>query len=379
MIFLDINTFFSPKAGGVRTYHRAKISWFQGRSDHQYYLVYPGPKYQVRKLAPSVTLVETYGTAVTGDPSGYRLLFDYVRIFKLVRKVKPDVLEAGDFWLTGLFCLTLKKSGLFKGLLVSFYHSDPVQTYLEPWAGRGRFQSLRRILVRMAGKLFYRMQNGYDLTASASRAMEASLRTRGINSVAYLPFGVPTAFLSAVPHRDNARLSLLYAGRLDREKGIELLIGALPHLLANENVEVSVLGHGHFSDHFLEYTHPRFTYLGFLENPDAVHRVYDRHDILLAPGPYETFGLGVLEAMARGLVVIGPDGGGTGELLRQAASPYIFKSEDPDDFLRVVQAAVTDNLAQHSERARALALHYGTWDESVARIVNHYASFTGCR
>lgn len=377
MIFLDINTFFSPKAGGIRTYHQAKIAWFGGRSDHHYYLVSPGPKYQVRKLGPPVTLVEAYGTAITGDPSGYRILLDYVRIFDLMRKVKPDVLEAGDPWLTGLFCLALKKFGLYKGLLVSFYHSDPIPSYLEPWAGRGRFRALKRILTRLAGRLFYRMQNGYDITAVSSRTMEAGLRQRGINSVTYLPFGVPSAFLASVPDRGKDRFRLLYAGRLDREKGIELLIGVLPHLLANENVEVSVMGRGSFAEHFLAFTHPRFTYLGFLEDPDAVLSVYDRHDILLAPGSFETFGLGVLEAMARGLVVVGPDGGGTAELLRQAVSPYIFKSEDQHDFLRAVQAALAGNLTLYSERSRALALQYGTWDESVGRMADHYTSHRG--
>ncbi|MFH0729327.1 MAG: glycosyltransferase [Pseudomonadota bacterium] len=379
MIFLDINTFFSSKAGGIRTYHQAKIAWFQGGTEHHYYLVSPGPKHQVRKLGPRVTLVEVYGIAVTGDPSGYRILLDYVRIFDLIRHVKPDVLEAGDPWFTGLFCLALKKFGLYKGLLVSFYHSDPIPSYLVPWARRGRFRTLKRVLASLAGRLFYRMQSSYDLTTVSSRTMEVSLRKRGIRSVAYLPFGVPAAFLISAPNRGEGRFRLLYAGRLDREKGIELLIGVLPRLLDNENVEVSVIGWGSFTAHFLAYAHPRFTYLGFFEDPEAVRGIYDRHDILLAPGPFETFGLGVLEAMARGLVVVGPDGGGTGELLRQAASPYMFKSGDQSDFLRAVKAALADNLTPHSERSRALALRYGTLDESVGRMADHYTSHPGLR
>jgi alpha-1,6-mannosyltransferase len=379
VIFLDINTFLSPKAGGIRTYHQAKIAWFEKHSDHRYYLVFPGPKYRVRKLGPPVILFETYGTAVTGDPSGYRMLLDYVRIFNLIRKVKPDVLEAGDPWFTGLFCLALKKTGVYKGLLASFYHSDPIPSYLEPWAGRGRFQALKRIVASLAGKLFYRIQRGYELTVVTSRTMEDGLRRRGISSVAYLPFGVPGPFLRPVPNRGDSRRRLLYAGRLDREKGIELLIGALPHLLAKESVEVSVLGRGRFAAQFKAYPHPRFHYLGFLEDPEAVRGVYDRHDILLAPGPFETFGLGVLEAMARGMVVVGPESGGTGELLRQAASPFIFKFGDPDDFLRAVDAALAANHRLHSERSRALALRYGSWDEAVGRMADHHAALVGGR
>ena len=379
MIFLDINTFFSPKAGGIRTYHQAKIAWFQARSGHRYYLVSPGPKHRVRKLGPSVTLVEAYGPAVTGDPSGYRILLDYVRIFELIRNVKPDVLEAGDPWLTGIFCLALKKAGLYKGLLVSFYHSDPIPSYLKPWAERGRFRVMKLILTSLAGKLFYRMQRGYDLTVVASRTMEAGLRQKGISSLAYLPFGVPPSFFKPVPARGDGRHRLLYAGRLDREKGVDLLIRALPHLLAKENVEVSVIGRGCFAAHFKAITHPRFYYLGFLEDPEAVRGVYDRHDILLAPGPFETFGLGVLEAMARGIVVVGPDSGGTGELLGQTASPFVFNSGDPVDFLRAVDTALAANHRLHSEKSRALAVRYGTWDEAICRMADYYASLAGVR
>ncbi len=374
MIFLDINTFFSPKAGGIRTYHQAKIAWFKNRPEHQYYLIYPGSKYHVQDISPQVHLVEVFGPAATADPSGYRILLDYWRIFQWIRILKPDVLEAGDPWLTGLFCLALKKSGFYKGLLVSFYHSDPVPSYLEPWARRGRFKFLKRILVHLGGRFFYQMQTGYEVTAVASRTMEGRLSKKGIPHLAYLPFGVPARFLDPLPIREGKNNRILYAGRLDREKGIELVLNALPQLLADANVEISVMGRGGFADRFLAFQHPRFSYLGFLEGQDEVCRVYDAHDILMAPGPFETFGLGVLEAMARGLVVVGPDAAGTGEMLREAKSPYIFKQEDLADFLRALGAARTAERAVDSAQARELAQSYGSWDDAVERMVTYYAN-----
>ena len=38
MILLDINTFFAEKAGGIRTFYRAKISFFERQLAHRYYL-----------------------------------------------------------------------------------------------------------------------------------------------------------------------------------------------------------------------------------------------------------------------------------------------------------------------------------------------------
>lgn len=43
MIFMDINTFHGPKAGGIRTYHNAKVAFFARQTRDLYCLVYPGP------------------------------------------------------------------------------------------------------------------------------------------------------------------------------------------------------------------------------------------------------------------------------------------------------------------------------------------------
>ena len=192
------------------------MAWFRQRSEHHYHLVYPGPVSRVITDGSMVTKIEAYGPAVTKDHSGYRILINYLQVFRIIRKVKPEVLEAGDPWLTGIFCLALKKSGIFKGKLVSFYHSDPIPSYLEPWAKIGRFRGVKKILAALAGWLFYKLQNGYDLTAVSSRAMEAHLHAKGIQTVVYLPFGVPSLYLAELPKRSQGQVRVLYAGRLDR-------------------------------------------------------------------------------------------------------------------------------------------------------------------
>ena len=291
MIFLDINTFFSHKAGGIRTYHNAKIDWFRKHSGIGCHLVYPGPVRKEIRDGNNVTLVEAYGPALTKDPAGYRLLIDFVHVFKLIRKLRPDVIEVGDPWLSGLFCLMLRKSGIFRGLLVSFYHSDPVPTYIQPWAERGPLQGLRAPLAKLAGILFYWLQRGYDLTAVASKGMEDRLRAKGVRAVAHLPFGVPAFFLEgafapdskAPPGKDGVRL--LYAGRLDRDKDVDLVLENLTKLL-KRNVRVTVMGRGAMAKQFATFKHARYQYLGFIEDQAKVWEIYDGHHILMAPGQY---------------------------------------------------------------------------------------------
>jgi glycosyltransferase involved in cell wall biosynthesis len=331
--------------------------------------------------------VQVYGKALTKDPQGYRLLLDYFRVWAWIRSLSPQVLEAGDAWLTSWFCLILKATGIWKGRLVSFYHSDPVPSYLQPWSRRGssvpaRF--VRRVAVGVFSRLFYALQRRFDFTAVASRAMEASLKSRGLSRIRTLPFGTHPVFFHApaagIPLRRlgaDAPLRCLYAGRLDRDKGLELLLEILPALLEDPLFQFTVAGRGALESRVAALHHERFHYAGFLPGPEAMADLFSKQDLFLAPGPFETFGLGVLEASASGLIVVGPAAGGTGELLEEMNSPFRFRSEDAQDFLAKIRHAAVSNLQEWSAKHRATAAEYGAWDQSIGRMVAAWSESAG--
>ena len=370
MHFLDINTFYAEKAGGIKTYHRAKLGYFLRHPEHTYTLVAPGPAYREQELAENVRVVEVFGPRLSRDADGYRLLLDFPRVYDVIRRLAPEVLEVGDPWLTGAFSLFVRRSGLFGGLLASFHHSDPVHTWVEPWA---RASGFRERLAASAGRAFYGLQRRYDVTLVSSRFMEDRLRERGVANVVRRPFGTDPLFFEGKRRpRPEGRVRLLYAGRLGAEKGAGLLLDVLPELMKDERIELTVLGRGRFADDFGAFAHPRYTFGGYVADRHALAETYRRHDVLLAPGPHETFGLGVLEAMASGLVVVGPDQGGTAELLRDAASPFVFAADDAEAFLAAVRAAAGADLGPHARAARQAAERYGSWDEAIGGMVAFY-------
>ena len=113
-------------------------------------------------------------------------------------------------------------------------------------------------------------------------------------------------------------------GRLIADKAADLLWEALPEILDRRGVEVTVLGSGPYQPKFSAFQRAGYQYLEYVSERRQLAEIY-RGAILLAPGPYETFGLAVLEAMASGLVLVGPDRGGTAELLAEARSPFVFR------------------------------------------------------
>jgi glycosyltransferase involved in cell wall biosynthesis len=171
----------------------------------------------------------------------------------------------------------------------------------------------------------------------------------------------------------------LYAGRLDADKDVALLLNVVPRLLRRSDVTVTVVGRGKYQDRFARISHPRFTFRAFVRDREALARIYEASDILLAPGRFETFGLSALEAAAAGLVVVGPDAGGTGELLEQMRSPFLFERGNAAAFYEAIDRAAACDLPSMSDRSRALAAGYGTWPDAIGRQIAVYESMAGAR
>jgi alpha-1,6-mannosyltransferase len=384
LTFCDVSTFYSPTSGGVRTYYRAKLDWFARQDLHEYVLIHPGPRVRVERIAPRVQVVQVFGVPAYRR-TGYRLLVDYRQLQRLVREIKPDVLETGDPWLSGPMGLVLRKRREVGGLVTSFFHTDPLTSYLVPWISKRTLASrmLMRSVYPRADAIFYRVQRLYDATLVSSRLMQERLHESGITRVVRVPFGVDPIFFDAGRRREPANgkreKRLLYAGRLHPEKAIDVLLDALPTLLAEPDVHVTVVGTGPYGKEIAAITHPRFHYQGFVDGRAQLAEIYRTHDVLLAPGPYETFGLGVLEGLASGLMVVGPDAGGTGELLRELPKPLLFTAGDTGSFLRTIRLARERDPDEEARAGMAIAQRYGTWDEAIARQVRTYETLIAGR
>jgi glycosyltransferase involved in cell wall biosynthesis len=121
---------------------------------------------------------------------------------------------------------------------------------------------------------------------------------------------------------------LLYCGRIDDRKGIDLAVEAMARL--SENATLTVLGGGDVShlEDLLSLTRRldlerRVT---FVRRPrNELPRAYSEADVTLFPVRWEEpFGLVPLESMAMGTPVVASGGGGSGEYLADGENSLIF-------------------------------------------------------
>jgi glycosyltransferase involved in cell wall biosynthesis len=171
--------------------------------------------------------------------------------------------------------------------------------------------------------------------------------------VPVIPHGIPLPPRPKRPARQQ--VELLYVGRLELRKGIDLLWQVLPGLLAeNPNVHVTLVGHdpdGHWQARFRTEApasvQPQIEFAGVVSD-EILGTHYAKADVLLAPSRYESFGLMFVEAMAWELPVIALDTPGASEVLVHDATALLVPMED----IGGLNAAITSLIKDPTLRRR---------------------------
>lgn len=137
------------------------------------------------------------------------------------------------------------------------------------------------------------------------------------NQVRVLPYGTLMEGTRVAGHRVQAPggtpIRLLTVGRMAREKNLPLLIDTVGALVDEDNldVELDVVGDGpareevarHITDHGLESR----VHLVGRRDGSALVESYDSSDLFAMTSLVDSFGIVLIEAMARGIPVIAPD------------------------------------------------------------------------
>jgi len=179
---------------------------------------------------------------------------------------------------------------------------------------------------------------------ACSAWVTASLAADGIDAeTVLLPVDPPGASYVRAP---SATPELLYCGRLDREKGLALLLRAFARVhAAHPAARLCIAGSGplraeleHLAATLDLAAHVRFT--GWLA-PDAIERELSRAWALVAPSLWaEPLGLVAPEAIVRGVPVIASADGGFAETVVDGASGLLFPNGDENALARCLAAVV---------------------------------------
>jgi glycosyltransferase involved in cell wall biosynthesis len=181
---------------------------------------------------------------------------------------------------------------------------------------------------------------------------------------------------------------LLFVGRMEERKGISTLVRAFAEV-ARELPDVVLLlagpdvdgppGHGSNVAWMCEQwealgvSSDRFVFLGTVPN-DSLPGIYSCADLMVAPSPFEAFGLVYLEAMACGCPPVACRGGGAAEMIRDGETGVLVPADDPSALAQSLTSLLNapERRAALAAKGRALVEREYTVDTMVARTVRFY-------
>lgn len=140
---------------------------------------------------------------------------------------------------------------------------------------------------------------------------------------------------------------VLFAGRLEYEKGVQTLIAAAPAIVARHpRARFEIAGDGTYGAELrrLVAESPlagRFTFHGFVDDVE-MPSLYRRASVVVAPSIYEPFGIVALEAMAAKVPVIVGDTGGLRELVADGENGLCVRPEDAGHLADLVDSVLSD-------------------------------------
>jgi glycosyltransferase involved in cell wall biosynthesis/predicted metal-dependent phosphoesterase TrpH len=211
-----------------------------------------------------------------------------------------------------------------------------------------------------------------EAVLSPSTASDARLRELGIDGerIGRWDRGVDLARFSPTHRRarDDDRIDVLYAGRLTREKGAELLADAFLAARARDpRLHLLLAGGGPEEGALRARLGRSATFLGWLEG-DALPAAYASADLFLFCSQTDTFGQVILEAQASGLPVVAVAAGGPAELVADGRSGVLCPANVDD--LAGALAKLAGNRAARERLAHGglAAVGERSWEASLARL-----------
>ena len=184
----------------------------------------------------------------------------------------------------------------------------------------------------------------------------------GASKITTLPMGFEERIFHPGAGARASSSQLLFVGRLSEQKGLRVLLDAMPRVVARErDVTLLVVGEGPMLAELgalagARGVADRVVFAGALPRKD-VARLYRSSAVVVVPSLSDSGGsegqcLVAIEAMASGCPVVASRGGGVVELIGQAERGLLAT---PGDASELADAIVATLRQRHDARARAEA------------------------
>jgi glycosyltransferase involved in cell wall biosynthesis len=309
---------------------------------------------------------------------------DYSTSRRIAREVKPDV----------VFIWHMLNCSIVPILAVQDLHFKPVFALESHWLIHLKKEfigetSLAKRWYRsslIGFRKFEELQFGPAIFASDSLKQSHLEAGFDFDNSVTIPNGIPSEWIGKESRKMRSPgqpSRLLFAGRLEDAKGPTVAVKAVDYLVnvrGFRNLKLDLIGKGtsQYIDslrNLIESCHLKenVQLKGFRPREELIQSYYD-YDVLLFPTPqWEGLPVTIIEAMAKGLVVIASDIGGPRDIIKDGQNGFLIPPNNHKELARAIE-----DLSKAPSLAAELS--YGAVQTvrqkySAEQMLNQYEAF----
>ena len=171
------------------------------------------------------------------------------------------------------------------------------------------------------------------------------------------------------PEDRNGKLTILYVGRFDQQKGFDVYLRVLRRL-GDKAVGIAV-GKYIVSKQQAHDIPSNVTVIDWCSR-DQLQKIYASANVVLVPSKSESFGLVAAEAMRAGVSVFASRVGGLPELVVDSVTGRLFEPDDVDQITELLLSTPRSTLADYGRRGRIRFQEYFTASRMNSNLIAHY-------
>jgi len=378
-ILLATDTYY-PDVNGA-AYFTYRLPTALAKKGHNVFVMCPSRSF--KNTVSNDKGVTVYGIRSISTPV-YRTfrsspLFISRTITGVVKQISPDIVHIQNHFLIGKEALSAAKKlgipvmGTNHFMPENLVHHLHLPRIAEKW------------LQKFAWSQFVRIFAQLDFVTTPTKTAVALLEKAGLNKDV-VPISCGIDLERFKPTNDGLYLKrsfavpinrpvLLYVGRLEKEKRIDIILRALPNILRVTSAHLVLAGIGKEKQKLEELTErlgvqKAVTFAGFVPDKD-LQNIYGIADLFVTAGIAELQSIVTMEAMASGLPVVAVNAMALPELVHDGENGYLFSDGDSQMLAEKVIAILSNQAMRARMSKKSLEI---ISDHDINKVIEKYES-----
>ena len=302
-------------------------------------------------------------------------------IAKKVSQIKPDLIHLQDPTSICTALLKVAKQNRIPVIITNHFSLGYVLSYF------GYLKVIHRPLRTILSRYLVKFYNQCNFVFCPTQTVKKDLVSLGIKSpIEVISNGVDLERFCSYSSPEVLRLKfrlplnpiVLYVGRIDKDKNINVLIEAIPRVRKEINAHFVFVGQGEELPKIKKKVtrlglERVVTFLGWINhNSDDLPGIYQLASLFVIPSMVETQSIVTLEALASGLPVVAAEAGALPELVKDKENGFLFSGGSKNMAQGIVKILEDKKMASEMGKKSLQIVSQHRIEESFKKIVEIY-------